>query len=421
MGQPADSPLRPRSPFRFLQPSAGLAAVYAAASLVWVVAGDGLPGGRWLAVHLFTLGVVTNLITALTHHFAETILHAPADGRQWLRVVLLNVGTLGVVVGLPTGQPLLLGVGAALSTAAVVWLYVALRRMRAKALTSRFAFVVRAYERACGAFTHGAILGALLGLGILSGAWYGAGRLAHLHVNILGWGGLVLLATVVFFGPTVMRTKIVAGADALAARWIGIGATALTVAALLLLATGAGDPVAVPARMAAGLGLAVYSVAVTAVGVPVLKAGRTARPSPHGRLLLAAVVWFVLAAWADAGAVAAGAMDLLDPLGLVLLAGVLGQAIAGSLGYLAPMVWGGGPKGRTQMRESLDRFRLVRPVAYNVGVATVLAAALVGTPAGVAGALAIRVGWALVMAALLAQAALTVVGVVRARGVAETR
>ena len=70
-------------------------------------------------------------------------------------------------------------------------------------------------------FVHGAILGALLGTGVLTGRWYGAGRIAHLHVNILGWAGLTLLATLVFFGPTMVRTRIRQGADDdAAARWV---------------------------------------------------------------------------------------------------------------------------------------------------------------------------------------------------------
>ena len=420
MEEPTPDRPRPRSPFAFLRPAAGLAVAYALATLIWVAAGDVLPGGRWLAVHLFTLGVLSNLITALTHHFAETVLHAPSDGRQGWRILLLNVGTAGVVVGLPTEQPMLLAAGAVLSTAAVAWLYVALRRMRRKALTARFTFVVRAYERAAGAFTHGALLGALLGIGVLGGAWHGAVRLAHLHINILGWGGIVLLATVVFFGPTVMRTKIVEGADATAARWIGIGATGLTVGALLLLATGAGAPVATAARVAAGVALAVYALAVTKVGLPVLQAGRRARPSPQGRFLLAAVGWFVVAAWADAAAVATGTMALLDPIGLLLLAAVLGQAIVGSVAYLTPMIWGGGPKGRTEVRNRLERLPLARPLAYNLGLVAVLGAALSGPAAGVGGAVAIRSGWSLIVAAVLVQLALSVSGILRARAVAET-
>lgn len=55
--------------------------------------------------------------------------------------------------------------GATAMTAAVLWLYWDLRRLRRAALGARFAFVVRGYERACGAFVHGAILRGTVGIG----------------------------------------------------------------------------------------------------------------------------------------------------------------------------------------------------------------------------------------------------------------
>lgn len=404
---------RGASPFGFLRPVAALAAAYALAALVWVAAGDALPGGRWLAVHLFTLGVVSNLVAALTHHFAETVLHARSDGRRAARVALLNAGALAVLIGLPSGQPLLVAAGATVASAAVMWLHVALRRMRKRSLTGRFAFVVRGYERACGAFIHGAVLGALLGAGVLSGGWYGAGRLAHLHVNVLGWAGLTLLATLVFFGPTVLRARMEDGADASGARWIRHGATGLTVAALALLATGAGGAAGVGARAVAAAGLVVYALAVTGVGLPVLRTARRAKVSPHGRMLLGAAAWFMASAWGTALVAATGAASHYHALGLALLVGVLGQAIAASLSYLSPMVWPRGPERRGRLRDSLERLPALRPAAYNVGTAFVVAASLGGSAAGSMGAAAIRAGWALVAAALAVQAALTVVGLAR--------
>ncbi len=65
-----------------------------------------------------------------------------------------------------------------------------------------------------------------------------AGRVAHLHANVLGWGVLTLLATVVFFGPTILRRQIEPGADERAARRLRHGATGVTVAVLALVATG---------------------------------------------------------------------------------------------------------------------------------------------------------------------------------------
>lgn len=397
------------SPFGPLRPAIGLALAYAAASLFWVGAGNVLPGGRWLAVHLFTLGVVTNLIAALTQHFAETVMHARSDGHRAARLAVLNIGVVAVLVGLPAGRPLLVAAGATLASVAVLWLFVALRRLRKGSLSGRFGFVVRGYERACGAFLHGAILGGLLGAGLLTGAWYGAARLAHLHVNVLGWAGLTLLSTLVFFGPTILRARMAPGADASAARWIGHAATGLTLATLALLLTGAGGPVALGARAVAVAGLGVYALAVTLVCLPVLRVGRRARPSPHGRLLLGAAGWFPVAAWAATVAVAAGTGRFSDAVGVALLTGVLAQAIVASLAYLSPMVWPRGPERREQMRTALDRFPTVRPVAFNLGAALMVAAAAAGTAAGPVGAGVIRAGWALVAAAMLLQVGLVVV------------
>jgi hypothetical protein len=57
-GHAGDRP-RGRSPFGPAAPSIAAAIVYAAAVGVWLAFGAGLPGGRWFAVHLFTLGVTT--------------------------------------------------------------------------------------------------------------------------------------------------------------------------------------------------------------------------------------------------------------------------------------------------------------------------------------------------------------------------
>ncbi|MEX0705927.1 MAG: hypothetical protein WD041_04855, partial [Nitriliruptoraceae bacterium] len=62
-----------RSPVAGETPSIAVAVVYAMATLVWLAFGDVLPGGRWLAVHLFTLGVLTNLVLTFSGHFARAI------------------------------------------------------------------------------------------------------------------------------------------------------------------------------------------------------------------------------------------------------------------------------------------------------------------------------------------------------------
>lgn len=176
-----------RAPFRHLRPAVAAAACYLFAALVWIAFGPALPGGRWFAVHLFTVGVVTNLVVALTHHFAQTLLHAGGlDGRP-ARLALVNAGAVALLAGRAVGWPWLFALGGSALIGAVAWLYVELRRRRKLSLTGRFGFVVRTYERACSAFFHGALLGILMGVGALGGSWYSAARLAHLHVNVLGW------------------------------------------------------------------------------------------------------------------------------------------------------------------------------------------------------------------------------------------
>lgn len=363
------------SPFADVRPAVGVAALYLLGVVVWIAAGAALPGGRWLAVHLFTLGVLSNLVLALTSHFASTLLHQPADARSGARLLLFNAGAVAVLAGVPTRNSWLLVAGAVATSAAVLWLYVALRRIRKAALGQRFAFVVRSYERAAGAFLHGAVLGGLIGGGLLPGSWAGAVRTAHLHVNVLGWGGLTLLATVVVFGPTVLRTRMQPGADELAGRWLRRGASALTVGVLALVVTGARGDLATAARVVAAGGLLGYTAAAVAVCVPVVRAAATARQSTAGLLMAAAATWFVVAAAVDVIVVLSGQWRYLTAAGALMLVGVLGQAIVSALSYFAPLLWRAGGSG---LRRRLDRAALPRVAAYNLAVAAIGAGATLG-------------------------------------------
>jgi hypothetical protein len=392
------------SPFRLLRPVALAAGGYALAALVWLTFGDTLPGGRWFAVHLFTLGILTNLVVALSEHFARTLLNAEPSGSRMPRFVLLNAGAL-MLLGFPPSLRYPLAAGATMLAVAVAWLAVDLDRMRRAARQPRFRFVVRTYEHACLAFLIGATLGALLGLGLLPGAWYGAGRLAHLHVNILGWGGLTLLATVVFFGPTMMRTQMLPGADRHGDRALLAAVAGLAVAVTGLLLTGVGVQVLWP-RLVAAVGLAGFAAAATVVCVTVLRAGRKARSSVHAWMIQAACAWFLLVTWADALAVGSGRLRLLDALGAVLIVAVLGQAIIATLNYLAPMMWAEGAKERGAARERLEQLGLVRVAILNLGALAVLVAGLAGPSAGAGGAAVARSGWTLVALVVLGQLAL---------------
>jgi len=390
---------RGRSPFGAAAPSILAALGYGVALMVWLVAGDALPGGRPFAVHLFTLGVLTNLVLTFSEHFSRTVTRTVGE-RAWWWPVVTNAGILLVLAGLPTRLLPAMAAGATIMIAVVFLAYVRLRRMRKAAVGARFGWIVRIYERAHGAFIHGAVLGALMGIGVVTGTWFGATRVAHLHANVLGWGGLTLLATLVFFGPTMARTRIEPGADARAARALRHAATALSVAVLLLFLGGLGGGWATGMNAAAGLALVVYAIATTLVCLPVGRAVLAARVTAARPLVIGVCVWFPLVVWADAVVVATGSWRWLDALGVVALTGVLAQAILATLVYLAPMLRGRSTGSREVIRERLEIGARSRAVAMAAGVAL----AATGAAGLIDGVPLLAVGWALVIATMLVTA-----------------
>lgn len=384
------------SPFAAAFPSILAAVGYALALLVWLAFGDVLPGGRAFAVHLFTLGVLTNLVLTFSEHFTRTVTRTPGE-RAWWWPIVTNVAILLVLVGLPTRIVPVLGAGATLLIGVVFLAYLRLRRMRKAAIGARFGWIARVYERAHGAFIHGAVFGALMGVGLVAGTWYGATRVAHLHANVLGWGGLTLLATLVFFGPSMARTRIEPGADARAAVALKHGATGLSVAIVLLFVTGFGGVWATALQVVAAGGLAVYAVATVRVCLPVMRAVWDARGTAPRPLLLALCLWFVLVVWLDVAVVATGAWPWLDVLGIIALAGVLAQAIIATLIYLAPMLRGRTTGDREAMRVRLETGLWTRTAVLNLGV--VLAA--LGATRPLSGTPLLGLGWLLVGAVVV--------------------
>lgn len=375
-----------RGPFDRLRPAAIVAATYLGLVVVWIVSGTRLPGGRWLAVHFFTLGVLTNLILALSDHFARTLTRQPGDAPS-AQLVVVNAGAIAVFVGVANGRPWWVAVGATAISATVVASYRRLRRLRRTALAPRFGWVVRMYERAHGAFLHGALLGALVGTGVLGGRWVGAVRTAHLHVNILGWAGITLLATIVFFGPTIARTRIEEGADLRAARALRLGTTGLSVAILALVATGFAGVAGQVARGVAASGLAVFASSVTIVCVPVIRSALRST-APERWSVLAVAAWFVPIAWSDVVLVGAGGWRFLEPIGAGMLLGVLAQSIVAAGGYIAPRLLHLDPATALPRTEALAA---VRAATWNVGTLLVVGAAIAASPIG-------SLGWALVIA-----------------------
>jgi nitrite reductase (NO-forming) len=401
--EPRRAPGR-RSPFAAVGPAGAIAVAYGIAALIWIAVGDRLPGGRWFAVHLFTLGVISNVVLVFSQHFGRTVTRASDEPWRW-RTAGLNVGTVLVLIGIPAGMHWSTAIGTVIVTAVVFDGYLRLRRMRRQAVGARFSWIARVYERAHGSFIHGVTIGLLLGVGVLRGSWYGPGRLAHLHVNILGWAGLTLLATLVFFGPTVVRARIEEGADARAVTALRRGATGLTIAVLLLLASGIGGAAGTVLRLLSAVGLGVYAWATAVVCLPIIRVAWAAKPYAGRLPMIALCAWFVVVVWADVLVVATGQVRLLDALGLAALTGVLGQAIATTLAYVVPTLRGRSSLDRDRIMRRLSTGVVTRTATYNTGVAAVTAAAAGGPALGVTGSYLAALGWALVAAAVVLQIA----------------
>src|SRR5690606_21122536 len=85
-------------PLRDLPGVVWMTAVVAVSALHPIV-----PAPRWLMIHLFVLGAAGHSILVWSRYFADTLLRLPATPRtqQTPRLVLFNLGVLGVVIGVP--------------------------------------------------------------------------------------------------------------------------------------------------------------------------------------------------------------------------------------------------------------------------------------------------------------------------------
>jgi hypothetical protein len=389
--------VRSAGPFADVRAALVLVAGYAVLTAVWIARGATLPGGRWFAVHLFTLGVLSNAILALSEHFARTLTRTPGvRSRAWMLVA--NIGIIVLLASIPIASTPGIAVGATTLVAVVSAGWWHLRSMRRHAVGARFGWVVRLYERAHGAFLHGAAIGLALGLGLVSGPWYLGARLAHLHANVLGWGGLTLMATLVFFGPTMLRTRIEDGADERAAGHLRHGASGLSVAVVALLGIGLPGAAGTSARMVAAVGLAILATAVTRTVLPVARVASHARRSAARPLVQGVCAWAAVALWADVAIVLTGTWRLLDALGVALLAGVLAPSVLATVIHLLPVLRRGTTAARDRVRDRLEVGGRARAAVLQVGVLT----AATGAALRPDDLPVIGVGWALVIAVVAA-------------------
>jgi nitrite reductase (NO-forming) len=347
---------------------AGFVLAYLAAGGVTLALGDGMAGGGWLALHLVLLGAATNAIVVWSEHFAAALLHTARTGERaaTIRTLALNLGILAVLGGVHGGRLGLAAGGACLIGVVVVGHAVVLATWIGRALPSRLGNSVWFYVAAGAALVAGMGLGLWLAGGVAGSAdAYRAMRLAHVHLNMLGWIGLAVVGTQFTLWPTVLRTPMMPGLDR-AVRWslppLVVGLVAV-VAGLLT-----------QHRVVALAGLAGYTVGLALAMGPFVRTALRRPPRTAASWMLGAgMAWFTVVVVGDLVAMAAsprvvdldGRVARLVP---AVAAGFALQTLTGALTYLLPVVFGRGAPGNRRLTRILELGWPLRVGAVNLGV-----------------------------------------------------
>lgn len=345
---------------------------YLAAAAAAVVVHDDLRMPMWLALHLLALGAASNAVLVYSRHFAEALLHA-GPGPEWpalARLAGFNIGAVAVVTGVSAGARWLAVAGAAVVVLAVLAHTASLSAMvRRATLTGRLRVVAWYYVAAGLSLAVGATLGGLMAGGAVHTVpWQQSVRLAHAHLNLLGWLGLAVVGTQFMLWPAVLRTRMADSASRTARRVLWISATGLTVAVLGLLLTAEVSG----AHWLAAAGMAAYAAGTAYALVPAFAEMRAKPPwtaSPSA--FLAGNAWLLAALLIDVVGLARGASTADDLLGRLMVPmlgiGVVAQILTGALTFLLPVTVGGGPAGNRRMTEVLTYAWVPRTLLGNLG------------------------------------------------------
>jgi nitrite reductase (NO-forming) len=359
---------------------AGFVLAYLAAGGIIVALGERVAGGGWLALHLVLLGAATNAIVVWSEHFAAALLRTPPVSERVAtgRALVLNLGIVAVLAGVHSGRTGLAAAGAGLAGVVVLGHGLTLASRIGRALPARLSMTVWFYVAAGAALLAGMGLGLWLAGGVAGTAdGYRALRLAHVHLNVLGWVGLAVVGTQFTLWPTMLRTRMVPGLEQ-AVRW----SLPPLAAGLAVAATG----LATRHKLVALAGLAAYAAGLAVALVPFVRTAVRRPPATAAAWMLGAgMAWLVVTVAADLGALVAsptvaGLEGRVAGLVPAVVTGFALQTLTGALTYLLPVVFGRGAYGNRRLARILGLGWPVRVAAANLGVLLVTAgwAATVG-------------------------------------------
>ncbi|KQB83395.1 cupredoxin domain-containing protein [Corynebacterium oculi] len=308
-----------------------------------------IPEYRWVLIHTFTLGAVTNSIVVWSQSFTEKFLHQrlPDSARPWQlrKVWLLNLGIVGVLAGQIAGVLPLTHAGAAVVALALLWHACALSAQLRRALRTQPDRVYRLLPSVLGyvasalSLTAGAVIGALLAAGAKDSPDSSAAadlhdRLlqAHLILNVLGFLGLAAAASLTVFFPAIWRSRPTPSSWSRAWPW---GSLLLHLGGLIAAVAGAlvGKP------WLTGGALVVYALGwlLSCVAWAPLVARAGLRKATYGSLSVTAAVLWLLGCllWFAAQVFRHGSQAALPT--TALLVGFGGQLLIGMMSYLLPI------------------------------------------------------------------------------------
>ncbi len=321
---------------RLTRPTLLLAAAFSVAAPVSAVAPHDT--GAWLPLHLFLVGGLLLAISGATQFFAVTWATAPAPPAAWTAAQrwTLAAGAAGLAVAreLDAGSAVM-GIAGAAVMAALVILGALLVRIGRGAVAKRFEPSLHHYLAALGAGLAGCALGVVMA-GDDAGAEILRWRDAHMTLNLLGLVGLVIAGTLPFFVATEARMKMAPGATP-ARIDLGLGPLA---AGVVIGAAG----FATEHPLVGAAGLATYGVGLIAL-VAILPTPRAKQWRWAGSRLVhlaAGLAWWIGAVGAAAARAATGREPFTIEVLLALVVGAYAQILVGSLGYLGPVLRGGG-------------------------------------------------------------------------------
>lgn len=290
-----------------------------------------LPNYRWVLIHLFTLGALTNSIMLWSSHFTDKWLHTtPRHSPN--RFYLLNAGILATVLGQLFNLDYVTALGASGVTGALLWQLVYLFRQYRS--DQRFSHSVLAYLLSAVSLIMSAVVGAAM-------AFSPDPHLLRIHLllNFGGFVGLAALGSLAVLFPAMWRTKIVRD---------------FTKPALLICTVG----------LALSMVNQKYGIFLYALGWALALGGfltcSLKKPSFPAISALLSMVWLI------GSLIKFGVTDSLPTLGL--LVGFAAQLLIGTMSYLLPTTIGGGPAAVRAGLHRMNEGGLFRTTLINGGL-----------------------------------------------------